>query len=230
MKFVAILVRTFADRREELLQRRAQRQVEINAGNMPDFLPETEHIRQGTWTIAPIPADLQDRRVEITGPSERKMIINGLNSGASAFMADFEDALSPTWENIVLGQANLRDAVNRTISFTGPEGKEYALNDKTATLHTSAGDIRVVLFPDHAPKTVANFVGMAQGTKSYSQPNSGGTASGPFYDGSIFHRVIGGFMIVSAESIDEAVAIAKRDGLIRWCSSAVYRATHCIRR
>src|SRR3989449_3106401 len=134
MKFVATLVRTFADRREELLQRRARRQIEINGGKMPDFLPETEHIRQGTWTIAPIPADLQDRRVEITGPSERKMIINGLNSGASAFMADFEDALSPTWENIVLGQANLRDAVNRTISFTGPEGKEYALNDKIATL------------------------------------------------------------------------------------------------
>src|SRR2546425_12157 len=134
MKFVATLVSRFADRREELLQRRARRQIEINGGKMPDFLPETEHIRQGTWTIAPIPADLQDRRVEITGPSERKMIINGLNSGASAFMADFEDALSPTWENIVLGQANLRDAVNRTISFTGPEGKEYALNDKTATL------------------------------------------------------------------------------------------------
>jgi malate synthase len=134
MKFVATLVRTFAGRREELLQKRAQRQAEIDAGKMPDFLPETEHIRQGNWTIAPIPADLQERRVEITGPSERKMIINALNSGANVFMADFEDSLSPTWENIVLGQANLRDAVNRTISFTSPEGKEYALNEKTATL------------------------------------------------------------------------------------------------
>src|SRR6266496_5996259 len=134
MKFVATLVRTFAGRREELLQRRAQRQAEIDAGRMPDFLPETEHIRQGSWTIAPVPADLQERRVEITGPSERKMIINALNSGAKVFMADFEDSLSPTWENIVLGQANLRDAVNRSISFTSPEGKEYALNEKTATL------------------------------------------------------------------------------------------------
>src|SRR5438552_4636927 len=134
MKFVATLVRTFAGRREELLQKRAQRQAEIDAGKMPDFLPETEHIRQGSWTIAPVPADLQERRVEITGPSERNMIINALNSGANVFMADFEDSLSPTWENIVLGQANLRDAVNRTISFTSPEGKEYALNEKTATL------------------------------------------------------------------------------------------------
>jgi malate synthase len=134
MKFVATLVRTFAGRREELLQKRVRRQAEIDAGKMPNFLPETEHIRQGSWTIAPVPADLQERRVEITGPSERKMIINALNSGASVFMADFEDALSPTWENIVVGQLNLRDAVSRTISFTSPEGKEYALNEKIATL------------------------------------------------------------------------------------------------
>src|SRR5438045_3358122 len=131
MAFVATLVRTFSGRREELLQRRVQRQAEIDAGKMPDFLPETERIRQGSWTVAPIPDDLQDRRVEITGPAERKMTINALNSGAKVFMAEFEDALSPTWENIVLGQANLRDAVNRSISFTGHEGKEYALNDKT---------------------------------------------------------------------------------------------------
>src|SRR6266516_1423906 len=126
MKFVATLVRTFADRREELLQRRVQRQAEIDAGKMPNFLPQTEHIRQGTWTIAPVPADLQDRRLEITGPAERKMIINALDSGAKVFMADFEDALSPTWENIVQGQLNLRDTVKRTIGFTSPEGKEYA--------------------------------------------------------------------------------------------------------
>src|SRR5205823_7130075 len=134
MKFVATLVRTFAGRREELLQKRAQRQAEIDAGKMPDFLPETEHIRQGSWTIAPVPADLQERRVEITGPVERKMIINALNSGANVFMADFEDSLSPTWENVVEGQQNLRDAVAGTIAFTAENGKDYRLAPKTATL------------------------------------------------------------------------------------------------
>ncbi len=134
MNFVATLVRAFRDRREELLQRRAQRQAEIDAGKMPDFLPETEHIRQGDWTIAPAPADLQDRRVEITGPAERKMIINALNSGAKVFMADFEDSLSPTWEGAISGQINLRDAVRRTITFSNPDGKQYTLNEKTATL------------------------------------------------------------------------------------------------
>ncbi len=134
MDFVALLERTFRDRREELLQRRIQRQAKIDAGTLPDFLPETEHIRQGDWTIAPTPPDLQDRRVEITGPAERKMIINALNSGAKVFMADFEDSLSPVWEVAVEGQLNLRDAVNRTISFTSPEGKQYALKEQTATL------------------------------------------------------------------------------------------------
>jgi len=134
MAFVATLVRTFSGRREELLQRRVQRQAEIDAGKMPDFLPETEHIRQGNWTVAPIPDDLQDRRVEITGPAERKMTINALNSGAKVFMADFEDAHSPTWEGTIQGQINLRDAINRTISYTGPEGKQYSLQEKTATL------------------------------------------------------------------------------------------------
>ena len=134
MSFVATLVRTFSDRREELLRRRVQRQAEIDTGKLPDFLPETEHIRNSTWTIAPIPHDLQDRRVEITGPVERKMIINALNSGAKVFMADFEDSLSPTWEGTIQGQINLRDAVNRTISYTAPEGKQYALQQQTATL------------------------------------------------------------------------------------------------
>jgi len=134
MSFVATLARTFAGRREELLQRRVRRQAEIDAGQMPDFLPETSHIREGDWTIAPLPGDLQDRRVEITGPSERKMIINALNSGANVFMADFEDSLSPTWEGTIQGQINLRDAINRTISFTGPEGKQYSLQEQTATL------------------------------------------------------------------------------------------------
>src|SRR6266566_10149191 len=99
MHFVARLVRTFSGRREELLQRRVQRQTEIDTGKMPDFLPETEHIRSDDWTVAPLPNDLQDRRVEITGPVERKMIINALNSGANVFMADFEDSNSPTWRN-----------------------------------------------------------------------------------------------------------------------------------
>src|SRR6266487_1059459 len=134
MSFVAILVRTFADRREELLQRRAQRQAEINAGKLPDFLPETEHIRESEWTIAPVPKDLQDRRVEITGPVERKMIINALNSGARVFMADFEDANSPTWENNILGHLNLIDAIERTIEFANPDGRIYRLNEQTATL------------------------------------------------------------------------------------------------
>src|SRR5436309_4175143 len=134
LNFVATLARPFAGRREELLQRRAQRQAEINAGKLPDFLPETEHIRNSEWTIAPVPADLQDRRVEITGPVERKMIINALNSGAKVFMADFEDAFSPTWEDTIQGQINVRDAVNRTIEYTSPEGKKYALQEKTATL------------------------------------------------------------------------------------------------
>jgi malate synthase len=134
MSFVAKLVRTFADRRTELLQRRVQRQAALDAGNLPDFLPETEHIRTSEWTIAPIPPDLQDRRVEITGPVERKMIINALNSGAKVFMADFEDSLSPTWDGTIEGQLNLRDAINRTISFASPEGKQYTLQEQIATL------------------------------------------------------------------------------------------------
>ena len=134
MSFVATLARAFSSRREELLQHRTRRQAEIDTGKMPAFLPETAHIREGDWTVAPLPQDLQDRRVEITGPVERKMIINALNSGAKVFMADFEDSLSPTWEGTIEGQLNLRDAINRTISFTGPEGKQYSLQEKTATL------------------------------------------------------------------------------------------------
>src|SRR6202021_2190566 len=100
----------------------------------PTFLPETDSIRNTAWKVAPVPRDLLDRRVEITGPVERKMIINALNSGASVFMADFEDANSPTGRNVIDGQVNLRDAIRREISFTGPEGKEYKLNEKTAVL------------------------------------------------------------------------------------------------
>src|SRR5579875_3776350 len=134
LQFVEELERNFGPRRVELLQLRKKRQEEIDNGKLPDFLPETKHIRNGDWTIAPLPEDLQDRRVEITGPTDRKMVINALNSGAKLFMADFEDATSPTWENIVEGQINLRDAVNRTISFENPDGKKYKLNDKTAVL------------------------------------------------------------------------------------------------
>jgi malate synthase len=134
ISFVANLARAFAERRESLLQMRVRRQAEIDAGKMPDFLPETENIRNSDWTISPEPADLQDRRVEITGPVERKMIINALNSGAKVFMADFEDAFAPTWEGTIQGQINVRDAINRTIEYLSPEGKSYKLNETIATL------------------------------------------------------------------------------------------------
>jgi len=133
-EFLNSLARNFEKRRQELLARREVRQKQIDAGQLPDFLPETAQIRESEWTVAPIPKDLLDRRVEITGPVDRKMIINALNSGANVFMADFEDSNSPTWQNNLEGQANLRDAVNGTISFVSPEGKEYALNPKVATL------------------------------------------------------------------------------------------------
>ncbi|MCX7861284.1 MAG: malate synthase, partial [Chloroflexus sp.] len=134
LEFLATLHRRFNARRLELLARRADRQRAIDAGERPDFLPETAHIRESDWTIAPFPAQLNDRRVEITGPVDRKMIINALNSGAKVFMADFEDANTPTWDNQISGQINLRDALRRTISYTSPEGKQYALSDAPAVL------------------------------------------------------------------------------------------------
>jgi len=134
LAFLAKLHRNFNARRLELLERRAQRQKRIDSGELPDFLPETKHIREAEWQVAPVPKDLQDRRVEITGPTDRKMVINALNSGASMFMADFEDSSTPTWENQLQGQINMRDAIARTISFSSPEGKQYKLADKTATL------------------------------------------------------------------------------------------------
>ncbi|SNC74866.1 malate synthase [Hymenobacter gelipurpurascens] len=133
LAFVAELHRRFDQTRQQLLARREVRQQELEAGILPDFLPETRLIREKPWTVAPIPPDLQDRRVEITGPVERKMIINALNSGAKVFMADLEDSNSPTWANVVEGQRNLRDAVRRTISVSTPQ-KEYKLNEKTAVL------------------------------------------------------------------------------------------------
>ncbi len=134
LEFACHLHQTFNATRLELLKERKIRQSEIDAGHLPEFLTETEHIRLGSWKIAEIPDDLHDRRVEITGPVNRKMIINALNSGVKVFMADFEDSNSPTWENIIDGQINLRDAVNKTISFTNPNGKYYELNDETAIL------------------------------------------------------------------------------------------------
>lgn len=134
LAFLASLARKFEARRQGLLNARVARQEEIRGGKAPDFLEKTADIRSADWTVAAIPPDLQDRRVEITGPVDRKMIINALNSGASAFMADFEDSNSPTWANNVEGQINLRDAVNGTIAFASPEGKQYALREKTATL------------------------------------------------------------------------------------------------
>lgn len=133
LEFVANLHRRFNARRLELLAAREERQKRLDAGEKPDFLPETRGIREGDWKIAPLPDDLKDRRVEITGPVDRKMIINALNSGARVFMADFEDASSPTWENCVDGQINLRDAIRRTISLE-QGGKSYKLNDKVAVL------------------------------------------------------------------------------------------------
>jgi malate synthase len=131
---MAKLARAFEPRRRDLLARRVQRQLEFDAGRMPDFLPETRQVREGAWKVAPVRADLQDRRVEITGPTDRKMVINALNSGANVFMADFEDSNTPTWSNMIEGQLNLRDAVNRTIEFASDDGKSYALNERTATL------------------------------------------------------------------------------------------------
>jgi len=135
LSFVAKLEREFRDARRALLQKRIERQAELDAGVTPNFLPATKDIRDDiSWKVAPIPSDLQNRRVEITGPVERKMMINALNSGANVFMADFEDANSPTWQNMIQGHLNLRDAIERAIAFTSPEGKQYRLNEQTATL------------------------------------------------------------------------------------------------
>jgi len=133
LAFLAKLHRRFEPRRQELLARRAARQKEFDRGVLPDFLAETKKIREAEWTIAAQPKDMLDRRVEITGPTDRKMVINALNCGASTFMADFEDANCPTWHNMIDGQINLRDAVRRTISL-GQNGKQYRLNEKTAVL------------------------------------------------------------------------------------------------
>ncbi len=134
LEFIAGLARTFNNRRKDLLAARRLRQQEIRDGSLPGFLPETASIRTSEWRVAPIPNDLQDRRVEITGPVDRKMMINAFNSGANVYMADFEDSNAPTWSNNIEGQQNLRDAVRRTITYTSPEGKQYQLSPRVATL------------------------------------------------------------------------------------------------
>ena len=128
LELVAKLHRAFEPRRKELLKKRVERQARIDAGEMPDFLPETKHIREGDWKIAPLPKALECRRVEITGPVEAKMIINAYNSGADSYMTDFEDSNSPKWDNQIQGQINLYKAIRRQLSFKNEAGKEYKLN------------------------------------------------------------------------------------------------------
>src|SRR5512138_2022991 len=135
LQFIEKLEREFGPRRRGLLDERSKRQAAIDGGEFPDFLSSTKHIREDHWKVGAIPADMQDRRVEITGPTDRKMMINALNSGASVFMADFEDANSPTWDNLIQGQLNLCEAVEGTIAFRNPDGKEYKLNEQVAVLH-----------------------------------------------------------------------------------------------
>ena len=135
LEFVANLSRRFAPRVKELLQARKDAQAKFDEGALPHFLSETQSVRDGDWKIAPLPRDLLDRRVEITGPVSRKMVINALNSGAKVFMADFEDSTSPTWSNVVMGHANIQDAVNKTISHIDPSTeRKYELDESTATL------------------------------------------------------------------------------------------------
>ncbi|MBA2374216.1 MAG: malate synthase A, partial [Chloroflexi bacterium] len=134
LAFVADLERRFGPLRIDLLERRHERQAAIDGGERLDFLPGTAAIRESAWTVAAAPPDLDDRRVEITGPAEAKMMINALNSGARVFMADLEDALSPTWANVVAGQAALADAVRAELEFDAPDGRAYRLNETTATL------------------------------------------------------------------------------------------------
>src|ERR1700754_4854154 len=133
--FVVGLQRTFNEQRKELLEARAARQKRLDAGERPDFLKETKHIRESEWTVAELPPDLLDRRVEITGPVDRKMIINALNSSAKVFMADFEDSTTPTWPNLIDGQVNLKDRWAGTLDFTDPtSGKAYVLGEDPAVL------------------------------------------------------------------------------------------------
>lgn len=134
LALVAKLHRAYEGVRQELLQARIDRQAAIDAGEMPDFLPETRNIREGDWSVSPLPKALERRRSEITGPVEAKMVINAFNSGADSYMADFEDSNSPKWDNQMQGQVNLYKAIRRELSFVNEAGKEYRLNEKIATL------------------------------------------------------------------------------------------------
>ena len=134
LTFIAELARKFEHVRLSLLERRLRRQAELDAGHLPNFLAETEAVRNSDWQIAKVPDEILDRRVELTGPAERKMLINGLNAGARVYLADMEDSMTPTWRNVLGAQINLRDAVTRTISYISPDGKVYQLNEKTAVM------------------------------------------------------------------------------------------------
>src|SRR3989304_4219514 len=134
LAFVEELEKRFGERRRQLLNIRVKRQPTFDAGELPDFWPQTREIRENEWQVAPIPKDLVDRRVEMTGPVDRKMVINGLNSGAKVYMADFEDSSAPTWRAMVYGQINMRDVVNGSIHYASPEGSLYKLNQETAVL------------------------------------------------------------------------------------------------
>ncbi|MGH2882749.1 MAG: malate synthase A, partial [Solirubrobacteraceae bacterium] len=134
LEFVAELQHRFGPRREELLEARGRRRARLADGALLDFLPDTHEIRDGDWTVAPVPEDMQQRWVEITGPTDRKMTINALNSGADGFMADFEDANAPTWRNMIDGHRNLRDAIDGTITYRDSDGRDYELSDNPATL------------------------------------------------------------------------------------------------
>jgi malate synthase len=134
LEFLAELEREFGPRRRQLLEARIERRQRLRTGESLDFLPETREIRGTEWQVAPVPPDMQQRWVEITGPTDRKMVINALNSGADGFMADFEDANSPTWHNMVSGHINLRDAIDGTITYEGSDGRHYELGDRLATL------------------------------------------------------------------------------------------------
>ena len=163
LEFIGVLVREFRPRRDELLAARVDRRRRWSEGEQLDFLKETAAIRENEWRVAPVPADLERRVVEITGPVDRKMVINALNSGADVFMADFEDATSPTWSNVVSGQANLRDAVRRTIDYTDPtSGKRYALSEHPAVLFVRPRGLHlperhVIVDGDVAPGSLVDF-------------------------------------------------------------------------
>src|SRR3989449_8979850 len=144
LAFVRDLVREFSTRIGLLLQKRILVHESLRTVTLPDFLEETREIRNSDWKIGPIPPDLRQRRVEITGPVDRKMVINALNSGADVYMADFEDSHSPTWNGTLQGQVNLRDAIDKTITYTGPDGREYRLGEKLATLFVRPRGLHLV--------------------------------------------------------------------------------------